>query len=284
MSNSEKISSDRLEQVAIPSAPSLFSVPGIADPGFFDMKDDGWIKSWRKVRNNWIWNNAEYFKAWHCILYEVNHDFKVRKVPIDGEIVACGRGQSINSLSTWAELFGKTWTLRNVRTFLNLLASDGMIVREGLRKTTRITVCNYDLYQLDRQADDKQMTKRRHSDDIQTTTNKNVNNDKERQEGQEADDSPFDLDLLNKNYIPNSTPKVKAPVDTPKFIPPTLKEVKKFFKDNGYTEGSGERAFMYYDAGGWCDKFKNPITNWKQSMVAQWFKPENKYYDGGLIA
>jgi hypothetical protein len=47
-----------------------------------------------------------------------------------------------------------------------------MIVTEGLRKTTRVTVCKYDIYQTDQQADNKQTTRRQQADNKQTTTTK----------------------------------------------------------------------------------------------------------------
>ena len=51
-----------------------------------------------------------------------------------------------------------------------------MIDIQGCRKTTRITVCNYDSYQEQRQADDTQTTSKRQANDKQTTTNKNDKN------------------------------------------------------------------------------------------------------------
>jgi DNA replication protein DnaD len=136
----------------------------------------GWIKLHRQIRNHWVFKNANYFKAWVVIISEVNH--QSTKVIIEGELIECKRGQSINSLSTWVSILGKDWTIQKLRTFLKLLEKDEMINTEGLRKTTRLTVCNYDSYQSEQQGDNKQTTNRQQGDNKEITTNKNVKKEK----------------------------------------------------------------------------------------------------------
>lgn len=60
------------------------------------------------------------------------------------------------------------------------------------------------------------------------------------------------------------------------FVPPTLDEVKDFFKEKEYTQDSAQRAYDYYTAMGWADSSGKPVINWKGKMIAVWFKPENK--------
>ena len=60
------------------------------------------------------------------------------------------------------------------------------------------------------------------------------------------------------------------------FKPPTVEDVKKYFKENGYTEISGEKAFNFYDTANWHDSRGNKVKNWKQKMQGVWFKDENK--------
>ena len=138
------------------------------------MDNIGWIKIHRQIQKHWIWNNSDYLKAWISILINVNHEEK--KVLIHGELMNCDRGESLLSLANWTKIFGKGWTIRKTRTFLNLLKKDSMIDIEGCRKTTRIRVCNYDSYQEQRQANDTQTTSKRQANDKQTTTNKNDKN------------------------------------------------------------------------------------------------------------
>lgn len=60
------------------------------------------------------------------------------------------------------------------------------------------------------------------------------------------------------------------------FTPPTLDEIKTYFKDSGYTEQSAEKAYNYYSVANWVDSKGNKIKNWKQKMQGVWFKDENK--------
>lgn len=60
------------------------------------------------------------------------------------------------------------------------------------------------------------------------------------------------------------------------FTPPTLDEVKVYFKEKGYSEDSAIRAFNYYEAGDWSDGRGTKVKSWKQKMIGVWFKPENK--------
>lgn len=131
---------------------------------------DGWIKLHRQIKEHWIWEDPAYLKAWLGILLTVNYENK--KVLIQGELIECNRGQSLLSLAGWAKLFGKKWTIQRVRTFLELLKRNEMITTEGLRKTTRLTVCNFDSYQFEQQTDNTQITRRQQTDNTQITTNK----------------------------------------------------------------------------------------------------------------
>ena len=142
-----------------------------------DEVNEGWITLHRKIRQHWIWDDDHYFKAWVTILMQVNHEDK--KVLITGTLFECRRGQSLMSLGEWVKLFNERrkrrksryWTIQKVRTFFDMLQKDGMIVRRGVPKTTRLTVCNYDKYQSRQQPGNKRVTSRQQ----QTTMNNNFN-------------------------------------------------------------------------------------------------------------
>ena len=57
-----------------------------------------------------------------------------------------------------------------------------MICIEGLRKTTRLTVCNYELYQDNQQANNKQTTSKQQASNTQVTTTKEKEEHKENKE------------------------------------------------------------------------------------------------------
>lgn len=107
---------------------------------------ESWFKIYRKVFNHWLFKNHKKkspFEAWLLIIASAN--FEDGKEMIKGQLIECKRGQCIYSIRTWSEKFG--WSLKQTRTFLKNLENDKMIVLEGLRYTTRLSVCNYDSYQ-----------------------------------------------------------------------------------------------------------------------------------------
>ena len=61
-----------------------------------------------------------------------------------------------------------------------------------------------------------------------------------------------------------------------KFIPPTSENIIDYFKENGYSEEAAKKAFEYYETGEWKDSKGQQVRNWKQKMIAVWFKPENR--------
>lgn len=142
--------------------------------------NNGWIKLYRSIKTHWIYDNAEYLKAWITLLLEVNHSDK--KVLIQGDLLECPRGSSLHSLNNWALIFGNYWTIQKVRTFFKLLEKDQMINMQGLRKTTRLSVCKYEVYQDQQHTDNTQtnteITRSQQTANTQITTNKNDNNKK----------------------------------------------------------------------------------------------------------
>ena len=235
---------------------------------------EGWIKIHRQIQKHWIWNNAEYLKAWIAILMSVNHDSK--KVLIHGELFDCDRGQSLMSLQNWVKIFGKNWTIRKVRTFFTLLENDAMICTKGMRKTTCLTVCNYDSYQEQRQANDTQTTSKRQANDKQTTTNKNDKNDKnEKKEIKEEDiiisdeikKLKEDFERFNK-WLDSETifvRKIKTQMTEEQFI-----KLKKKYNSvqimntvlslENYKDATKRYTSVYLTVKNWLDKDNNRLN------------------------
>ena len=138
---------------------------------------EGWIKLSRTIKDHWIWKDPVKLKWWIDILISVNHS--PAKVNIGNQLFECGRGQSIQSLSNWAS----QWKVSKdkARNFLVLLEKDGMITHENIGKSTRITVCKYDIYQGDLH-DNQTIIQRSHNDHTTQThpnkNEKNINNEK----------------------------------------------------------------------------------------------------------
>ena len=204
----------------------------------------GWIKLYRDVQDHWIWKSDNRFKWWIDIILTVNH--ADTKVLIKGKLIECKRGQSVMSLETW----GKRWNVskKTVKDFFELLQKDSMLVYEGIQISTRITVCNYDIYQNEVNAKETKGKRK---------VNANVTDTLPKQEGEECKN-----DKKEKNKK--------------EFTPPIILEVEQYFEEKGYKKESANRFFDFYSCNNWKDSNGKQVMNWKQKAISVWFKPENK--------
>jgi len=142
------------------------------------MTKQGYIKLYRSIQNHWLYQEKRKFskfEAWIDMLMMANH--KDNKVVLGNDLIEVKRGQFITSELKLMERWG--WGKSKLRSFLELLEKDGMIVKKSDRKKTTITICNYSVYQ------DNETKNRPHSDREQTDnglitdTNNNDKNEKE---------------------------------------------------------------------------------------------------------
>ncbi|UYE96002.1 DnaD domain-containing protein [Staphylococcus phage phiSa2-NARSA676] len=183
----------------------------------------GWISIDRSIQNHWLFKEKRTFskfEAWIYLLMEANHS--KAKVPIGNQIVTVERGQRLTSILTLSDFFN--WSRFKVKTFLDLLESDGMLEVKTTSKYTLITIVNYDFYQSEQgrnqHQNDIKPTSKQHQSNInptskqhQTNTNnndnkdnneKNVNNEKKKaaafdffQDNGFGFITPYNLDDLN---------------------------------------------------------------------------------------
>lgn len=139
--------------------------------------ESGYIPLWRKLRDNFLWKEKRVFskaEAWIDILLEVRFKDEPDDVLIGNRFVTCNKGESLNSLQTWADRWG--WDRSKVVRFLKLLSSDTcrMIETRGVGKTTHLKVVNYctyhDLAKRKRNSDETQMKFKRNANEIQMNT------------------------------------------------------------------------------------------------------------------
>ncbi|EUR30665.1 primosome subunit DnaD [Staphylococcus aureus SJOS6061] len=147
----------------------------------------GWISIDRSIQNHWLFKEKRTFskfEAWIYLLMEANHS--KAKMPIGNQIVTVERGQRLTSILTLSDLFN--WSRFKVKTFLDLLESDGMLEVKTTSKYTLITIVNYDFYQSEQgrnqHQNDIKPTSKQHQSNInptskqhQTNTNNNDNKD-----------------------------------------------------------------------------------------------------------
>lgn len=139
--------------------------------------NNGWIKLHRKLKDHWLYTESREFsklEAWIDILMEVNH--KPHKVPIGNVLLTVNQGESLNSLDTWSKRW--KWNKSKVRRFFKMLQDDHMIRIKSETKTTRLTVCNYESYQVERNANETQVKRKRNASDTHLTPNKNDKKEK----------------------------------------------------------------------------------------------------------
>lgn len=195
----------------------------------------GWIKVYRQIKDHWLWRSERRLKWWLDILLTVNHEDS--RILIKGQLIDCKRGQSVRSLETWAKDWGVT--KKTVKEFFELLQKDSMLVYESIHISTRITVCNYDCYQIKVNAKETESKRRVNAEETDMLP---------KQEGKE---------LKNEK---NS-------------VPPTFEMVKKYCDERNSI--IDPIVFMDWNtAKGWMigrDKMKD----W-QAAVRTWEKRENK--------
>ena len=107
--------------------------------------DGGWIKLNRNIQESFIWNfeKPQYGLAWVDMLMLAN--YKDKQILFNGKLQTIKRGSFITSTVKLAE----RWHMnrRTVKSFLDVLASDGMITYECTRHCTTVFIVNYSKYQ-----------------------------------------------------------------------------------------------------------------------------------------
>lgn len=137
-----------------------------------------WIKLDRDVVKHWIFKDEWKFKCWIDLLVLAN--YSENKVEIKGVLLTCKRGDLLYSLDS----LSLRWNANKskVRRFLKLLESDSMIELKSEQVTTRITICKYESYQGERNADETQTNRKRNADETQTTPIKERKKKEEKKE------------------------------------------------------------------------------------------------------
>lgn len=110
------------------------------------MADAGWIKLYRSIRSNWLWENGNerYAKWWIDILMMVNHE--PRKVLVNGKLIEIGVGERLTSIRKLSAQWGAS--THTISKFLDLLVEDDMLeVKKSRTGGTTLKVRHYSAYQ-----------------------------------------------------------------------------------------------------------------------------------------
>src|SRR3989304_4112572 len=167
---------------------------------YFENYGEGWISLYRSLKKHWLWQDKPFTKgqAWIDMLMQCNH--ADNKVNIGNAVILCKRGESLNSLDTWAKDWG--WHKSRVKRFLELLKNDSMIDLKSTHNTTHLIILNYDTYQKHRNANRTPIERKQNEAETKPTLNNkdnNVNNEKKRDSGDKKK-SPSPADVV-KNFF-----------------------------------------------------------------------------------
>jgi hypothetical protein len=137
---------------------------------------EGWIKLYRSSFENRLYFDEPFtrFQAWIDLLLLANH--KDGSFFKRGNIVKVPRGTVARSMKELADRW--QWSEAKVSRFINFLESEYIkqVKAQKSNVTTLITILNYDRYQINEGAELRTNVS---TNDAQTTTYKNVKNDKE---------------------------------------------------------------------------------------------------------
>ena len=108
-----------------------------------DKSSKGFIKLDRAIFEHWIFQDAEKFKAFVDLIQLMR--FKDETLIIGNDVITIPRGSFYTSELKLAERWG--WSRKKVRSYLDLLSKEGMLIKKGTTKGTMLTLVNYDFYQ-----------------------------------------------------------------------------------------------------------------------------------------
>lgn len=138
--------------------------------------DGGWIKLHRKIRQSFVWTDANQLKLWMLILMKASHDD--HKFLFNGVEVPVTSGQMVTGAHALASEFNdgvppdKAITWRTLWRWLKKFEKSDMLTISSNARYSVITVSNWGEYQ----SSDKPVTSSRQSNDKLLSTYKNLEN------------------------------------------------------------------------------------------------------------
>lgn len=109
-------------------------------------KNGGWIKLYRQIQQNPIWQSSEPFSrrdAWVDLLLLANHEERV--IIVNGKKKVIGEGQHWTSYRILADRWH--WSHGKVKRYFELLKELNMVQVNGTPNGTLLTVINYSFFQ-----------------------------------------------------------------------------------------------------------------------------------------
>lgn len=169
-------------------------------------KQKGWVKVYRCIEDNWLWDETpfSYGQAWIDMLMMANHSQK--KTLFNKEPVTIERGSFITSIRKLSARWG--WSKDKVLRFMRTLEKDEMITRESDNQRTLVSLVKYGFYQDER--DTNEDTDKDADEDTNATRNGH-------QQGHERDTNAPQTRIKNDKNEKNEKKDIvgKAPTPSP---------------------------------------------------------------------
>ena len=104
--------------------------------------DNSFIKLYRKIQDNWIWDNPLYLKCWIDMLMRAS--IKPSSMLLNNQIIEVNRGEIVFSQRNFAKR--NNMSRQQLRTFLNKLEKSKMIEVKSNPEITHIILVGYSTY------------------------------------------------------------------------------------------------------------------------------------------
>jgi len=104
--------------------------------------DNSFIKLYRKIQDNWIWDNPLYLKCWIDMLMRAS--IKPSSMLMNNQIIEVNRGEIVFSQRNFAKR--NNMSRQKLRTFLNKLEKSKMIRSKSNPDVTHIILVGYSTY------------------------------------------------------------------------------------------------------------------------------------------
>jgi len=173
------------------------------------MKNIGWIKIHRQIKEKGWSNSPDYFALWFHLLLLANH--KEKEWLWNGSIYHCKPGQFITSRKELAKVSGINE--HKVDRILKLFKSEQQIEQQTTSKNRLITIINWNKYQQLEQHFEQQVSNNCATNEQQMSTTKECNNIKNEKNEKDIpigiEQAQFSKKSFKKNLKKNSSNTLK---------------------------------------------------------------------------
>ncbi len=234
--------------------------------------NQGWIKLDRSFKDSFFFKNPNMVQLWIYILLSVN--YKDSFVMQGLEKIEVKAGSFLTSRPALSRALCIPQT--NIERMLDALETGQQIGQQKKRNYRIISIINWCDHEESGQLNGQQVDNKWTTSGQQVDTNKNIK--KERKEELKEKDILF-TNVHNisqkKNQVlsedAGEAEELKKPVRKMKPANPTIEEVAKFMKEQGYNSEGAQLVFDYYSEKNWIVKGKK-VQNWKNQIMNNWVK------------